>query len=233
MSRIKNTKTCFTCKIQKPLNEFNYRSKIKKTHMGKCKMCQKEYQASRYKRLKKQIYTKNIERRMFLAKKVNEIKKNKPCVDCGKIYDLFCMDFDHLSNKIMSISQMIHETFSLKNIKKEIDKCELVCVLCHRNRTYQRLQEKEKKKQFACITRHKEIIYLAKSKPCAICNIQYDPWMMEFDHLRDKNVNVGTMWGNSDKKINEEINKCQVLCALCHRQKSINDAKSFKIIKLT
>lgn len=32
----------------------------------------------------------------------------------------------------------------------------------------------------------------AKSKPCADCNIQYPYWIMQFDHLRNKEFTIGT-----------------------------------------
>jgi hypothetical protein len=37
---------------------------------------------------------------------------------------------------------MVHDGFSLAAIKKEIEKCEIVCANCHRIRTYNRLTKK-------------------------------------------------------------------------------------------
>jgi hypothetical protein len=37
---------------------------------------------------------------------------------------------------------MIHDGFSWKAIKKEIEKCEVVCANCHRIRTHDRLTNK-------------------------------------------------------------------------------------------
>lgn len=186
---------------------------------GKCKSCQKEYQVWHYSQNKEKIYQNNLSRRQALAIEVDKLK-DLPCKDCGKKYEPFCMDFDHLSDKTMAVSKMIHETFSLKRILEEIAKCELVCVLCHKNRTYQRLQEKEKKELYPCYDRNRAIIVLAKSRPCTICGIQYNPWQMEFDHLRDKNMSVGLMLGVAERRVRDEIDKCQVLCALCHRRKT-------------
>jgi hypothetical protein len=121
----------------------------------------------------------------------------------------------------MAISKMVHESFSLENIKKEIAKCQLVCVLCHKNRTYERLQMQEKKELSPCYDRNRAILILAKSQPCAVCEIQYNPWQMEFDHIADdKDLSVGLMLGVSQQRIENEISKCQVLCALCHRRKT-------------
>jgi phenylalanyl-tRNA synthetase alpha subunit len=47
-----------------------------------------------------------------------------------------------LKNKKYNVSRMIHDGFSWKAIKKEIEKCEVVCANCHRVRTYNRLTNK-------------------------------------------------------------------------------------------
>jgi hypothetical protein len=48
------------------------------------------------------------------------------------------MDFDHCKNdkKKANVAQMM--SAGLGVVKKEIDKCELVCSNCHRIRTHQR-----------------------------------------------------------------------------------------------
>ena len=49
------------------------------------------------------------------------------------------MEFDHrvASEKSDTIAR-IPKTGSLKRLKEEIDKCDLVCVMCHRRRTASR-----------------------------------------------------------------------------------------------
>lgn len=212
-------KKCNTCAIQKSLDEFHKKSTSKDGYSNKCKQCQKEYQSTRYQNNKEKFIQLNYDRRQNLAQEVDKLKDH-PCLDCGKQYEPFCMDFDHLRDKFMAISKMIHETFSLEKIKQEIAKCELVCVLCHKDRTYARLQEQEKKKLYPCYDRNREIIKLAKSQPCAICNIQYNYWQMEFDHIIEKDIAVGLMLGASQQKLEKEMAKCQILCALCHRRKT-------------
>lgn len=71
-------------------------------------------------------------------KRLVEIKEASGCVDCG-IKNHIVLDFDHLRDKKYNISRMIHDGFSWKAIKKEIEKCEVVCANCHRVRTYMRL----------------------------------------------------------------------------------------------
>jgi hypothetical protein len=48
--------------------------------------------------------------------------------------------------------------------------------------------------------------------------------MLDFDHLRDKKYNVSRMIhdGFSWKAIQKEIEKCEVVCANCHRLRTHN-----------
>ena len=51
------------------------------------------------------------------------------------------MDFDHLGSKKQTIARLANSEASIKTIKQEIAKCELVCSNCHRLRTWQRLSD--------------------------------------------------------------------------------------------
>lgn len=213
-------KKCNGCGKNHSLDNFHNKKSSSDGHSSKCKLCMKEYQVKHYSLNKEVCFKRNKERRKFLSQKIDELKKN-PCKDCGKQYEPFCMDFDHLRDKIMPISKMIHESFSIEKIKKEIEKCELVCVLCHKDRTHKRLQVKGRKKQFECYNRNRQIVILAKNNPCNICNVKYNYWQMEFDHLLDKTIDVAHLInGCAEERIHNEIKKCQLLCAMCHRIKT-------------
>lgn len=64
--------------------------------------------------------------------------KNNPCTDCGGVFHPCAMDFDHLEDKVDNISTMVQNKVSLVKLQREIDKCELVCAICHRIRTFNR-----------------------------------------------------------------------------------------------
>lgn len=60
-----------------------------------------------------------------------------------------------------------------------------------------------------------------KSVPCLDCGIQYPPHVMQFDH-RDpatKKFNIAH-YGRSLEKIRAEIEKCDVVCANCHFERT-------------
>ena len=56
-----------------------------------------------------------------------------------------------------------------------------------------------------------------KDVPCIDCGIKYPYYVMQFDHLRDKEFNISTAknW-HSLNKIKKEVLKCEVVCANCH-----------------
>lgn len=67
--------------------------------------------------------------------------------------------------------------------------------------------------------RNQEYINGKKSVPCMDCGKTYPPYVMHFDHVRGEKIsNVSTMVnaGLSLETIQEEIDKCEVVCANCH-----------------
>ena len=76
-------------------------------------------------------------KRVVVAKHLVIQAKSKPCADCGKSYPSYVMDFDHgEGDKVGNVGSMKHRV-SLTRLQEEIDKCEVVCANCHRERTHQ------------------------------------------------------------------------------------------------
>lgn len=62
-----------------------------------------------------------------------------------------------------------------------------------------------------------------ESHPCTDCNMFYPSYVMQYDHLHSKKVNVGTIARNtSGKQLREEIAKCELVCANCHAIRTHN-----------
>jgi hypothetical protein len=142
-------KKCSQCGNTKEIKEFYQRKKYRSgEYYERCKEC--------FKKRGKEYYHLNHERQLTLALKRKaryrkerfdylEKIKNNPCTDCGKIYPPWVMDFDHRESevKIGTISWLaIHDTANLEKINKEIEKCDLVCANCHRQRTHDRLKSR-------------------------------------------------------------------------------------------
>ena len=74
---------------------------------------------------------------------------------------------------------------------------------------------KENKKNHRQLIR--SMIIDLKSCGCIICG-EKDPCCLDFHHLRDKEFEIGQTMDVTVEKLNNEANKCVVLCANCHRK---------------
>jgi len=65
---------------------------------------------------------------------------------------------------------------------------------------------------------------ILRAAPCTDCNKRYPAQVMEFDHLGDKNEEISVMVGRNPKPsaLFAEIAKCELVCANCHRIRTIN-----------
>lgn len=63
----------------------------------------------------------------------------------------------------------------------------------------------------------------AKDKPCLDCGIKYPTYIMQFDHVRgEKIAEVSLMYKGQygERRLREEIAKCDVVCANCHAERT-------------
>ena len=64
--------------------------------------------------------------------------------------------------------------------------------------------------------------------PCVDCGVA-DPRVLEFDHLREKRDSVSRLRGSYDWAVIEaEIQKCEVVCANCHRIRTYRRQSSWR-----
>lgn len=59
-----------------------------------------------------------------------------------------------------------------------------------------------------------------KEVPCADCGVAYPYYVMDFDHLRNKSFLLSRAKRKGRKVLQEEIAKCEVVCANCHRERT-------------
>ncbi len=75
-------------------------------------------------------------------------------------------------------------------------------------------------KQRLAIERTRYLLDYFSLNPCVDCG-ESDPLVLEFDHLRDKRFNIASAIRNRNwVSILEEISKCEVVCANCHRRRT-------------
>jgi hypothetical protein len=105
------------------------------------------------------------------------------------------------------------------------------CIRCHRE--YRKQHYKKNRSVYVAkaansnaraIAKLTVLITELKNVPCMDCGLNFPPVCMDFDHrnLKTKLRNVSAMRGGalSEKKIRDEIAKCDVVCACCHRLRS-------------
>lgn len=56
-----------------------------------------------------------------------------------------------------------------------------------------------------------------KAAPCADCGVSYPTCVMDFDHQGDKEFSIGASMTKSRAALQREIDKCELVCANCHR----------------
>jgi hypothetical protein len=82
------------------------------------------------------------------------------------------------------------------------------------------IKEALRHKQALVAERAAYLIEFFRDHPCVDCG-ETDPLVLEFDHLKAKNFNIAK--GLRDRKwqaVLDEIAKCDVVCANCHRRRT-------------
>lgn len=123
-------KKCGKCKEVKSKGEF---PTSKGRLASPCKDCRKEYVA-KYRKLnpQKPVNSRASKDREWLV----GIKAASGCVRCGETHPA-CLDFHHRdqTTKTATISQVVGK-WNRDRIQDELDKCDIVCVNCHRKQHF-------------------------------------------------------------------------------------------------
>jgi len=264
---------CNICKDEKELTLFvsNYQFR------NRCKECHKK-KIGKW-RLDKPDLAQAIRKKSFRSSAdfIRSLKDGRECSECRGSFHPCQMDFHHLADKDVNISQLYGK--SRERIVREIGKCVLICANCHRDETFRRSGDHYKKYEpkkadgitevavaegCPCRTcarcggekhednftllrngyRHsyckrclrdanrkaaekripgkseagKAIEELKSRTPCADCGKKFGYWVMDLDHVSGEKVkNLNKMQTGSLEAVLEEISKCEVVCANCHR----------------
>lgn len=152
-------------------------------------------------------------------KAVVETLKQDACVDCGKTYAPCTMDFDHVRGEKRIAVANLTGHHSRETVISEIEKCDLVCANCHRVRTWERRRAKITP---TYLLERRHWFNSLKSNPCTDCGYIFHPSAMDFDHVRGKKlVGIAQMLGWRMKRVLTELAKCELVCANCHRVRTL------------
>jgi len=145
---------------------------------------------------------------------------------CGRCGDdnIFHLALHHKNpkDKISGINNLKFNRWSI--IEKEVNKCELLCHNCHQEHHY---------KNNNSVKKFNKLMFFEfkKATGCIICGYNKCIDSLNFHHNQNiKNFEFGYLSfrtriksiGEIKKKIVDELNMCDVVCANCHAEKHIN-----------
>ena len=207
-------------------------------HRGqsRCKDCRREYMRRRGDLHRLQTRRARDKRQAAARAYVLQLLRSGACADCG-LTDPAVLEFDHVGPKWMEVGKLVREGYRLERIKAEIANCELVCANCHRRRTARRARSwrvDQDWRSARCTRplRRRNLLFLLdylSEAPCVDCG-EMDPVVLDFDHVGAKRAGVVQL---ADREaalavLKEEIAKCEVRCANCHRRRTIVEQAHFR-----
>lgn len=215
-------KQCGKCREELPISNFNRRG-TGRQHW--CRACFRAYFQARGTKHIDQSEAAKLKRRHAAYALVSGTLVGSSCADCGtRNPEVF--EFDHVGKKVANVSKLAFASYSTRRIAQEIERCEVVCVNCHRRRTARRAQtwriaDRSLAKKHLTPGQRRNLIWLRDlllRSNCADCGLD-DFLVLEFDHVTEKTANVPELArdGASLERLQREIACCEIVCANCHR----------------
>ncbi len=218
---------CSKCHQHLPLAAFN---RAGDDHQWWCRECFKAYFRERGQAHRDHV-RRNKGARVGKARHlVFGLLHASACTDCGESHPAV-LEFDHVDRKCFGISAAVAGGVDIDRLEQELARCEIVCANCHRRRTIDRgdhwRSRPASEEQRGPRTRQRAAVraWLADNS-CLDC-AENDLRVLEFDHVRgDKLASVAQLVVReaSLERLADEIAKCDVVCANCHRRRTAQRA---------
>ncbi len=224
-------KTCSRCHRSLPVEAFN---RLGRRHQAYCRECFRAYFRERGEVHRAQVRSGRSHRVGRARAAVLELLAGRSCQDCG-IVDIRVLEFDHLGLKRATLADLVRSGASARRLAEEAAECDVVCVNCHRQRTARRAgwfrATGRPGSLWSAAQRRNQAHVLAVLRASCCCDCgEADPVVLEFDHRGEKRGDVSTMatWA-SLATLREEIAKCDIRCANCHRRRTYASLGSYRI----
>jgi hypothetical protein len=95
-------------------------------------------------------------------------------------------------------------------------------VLARAKEWYLANPERKRDADHLLVQEKRALIQFLKARPCADCGGSFPSICMDFDHVSGvKLMAIGQMGRYSVARILEEVSKCEVVCANCHRIRTL------------
>lgn len=112
---------CKNCGEKKAITEF-YKTYSYTRYI--CKKCEN-----------RKLYKWRLQRAKEMKQKAIEYLGSR-CKRCGYNKCIYALEFNHIRDKKYEPTRMFQKGLSWTTIRKELDKCELLCANCHREVTF-------------------------------------------------------------------------------------------------
>lgn len=160
------------------------------------------------------LTSNQLNRIYYYAKKLKSINHlGGKCVNCGET-EQFKLTFHHMipNEKEYKVSDLFCKSWDV--VKKEIEKCELLCFNCHMEKHYGQKDRKNKK----------ILLDFKGQLSCEICGYNKCLAAIDFHHSdpNEKEFKLSSVMKIDNilllkDEIENELNKCVVLCKNCHQ----------------
>lgn len=129
-------RNCYGCKRRLPLTAFKGETTERRAKCLECLAASRKRTRHRNRPKDRSRQQQRIDAKRDFARQA----KSRPCMDCGKSYPYYVMDFDHRLGvkKLAQVSDLTAKDCNPERLQAEIAKCDVVCANCHRERTHQR-----------------------------------------------------------------------------------------------
>ena len=136
------------------------------------------------------------------------------CYKCqDNIEDSEELFIDHINDWQLA-ENPIESFFNMENISFRHLHCSKILKTALEKRIH---KQNEKQKKYTAGVRKK---YFDENGPCALCG---STKQLELDHI-DPSLKTGTsIWSWGDKKREKELENCQILCHVCHAEKTARE----------
>jgi hypothetical protein len=133
------SRLCTRCRSTKPLREFGFRNRAKGTRKTRCRACvaevsRRHYEQHRSAYKRRARKNRRAQRERVRSRLLAYLLANR-CVDCGED-DPVLLEFDHRdrASKVATVGALARRG-TWRAVEREIEKCDVRCVRCHRRRT--------------------------------------------------------------------------------------------------
>jgi hypothetical protein len=137
------------------------------------------------------------------------------------------------------VATLVRRGVRLSVLASEIERCEVVCANCHRRRTARRAGWRRLSGDLSGVAwrspRHernvRHVFAVLGASACADCG-EADVCVLDFDHVGRKTATVLRLARNeaSLARLREEIARCVVRCANCHRRRTAVERGHYRAV---